>query len=155
METVYIETTILSYLVAEPTADAVTAARQEMTRLWWEHRCPRFACFISQEVVEEASVGDSEQVRRRMEALRGMERLPITEAVAELSAAFLNTGAMPRQAARDAVHLAVAACAGMDFLLTWNFRHLANAQILRRLHREAVAVGWRLPEVCTPEQLMG
>ena len=61
---------------------------------------------------------------------------------------------MPQKAARDAVHLAVAACSGIDFLLTWNYRHLANAQILRRLNREAEKAGWRLPQVCSPQQLM-
>lgn len=154
METVYIETTIVSYLVADKSADAVTTMRQEVTGLWWQHRRPWFACFISEEVVDEAGVGDTEQVRRRLEALRGMERLPISDAVGELAAAFLETGAMPQKAARDAVHLAVAACSGIDFLLTWNCRHLANAQILRRLNLEAEKAGWHLPQVCTPQQLM-
>ncbi len=155
METVYIETTVVSYLVAARSGDVVTSLRQELTRLWWEHRRPWYACFISEAVAEEARAGDLDEARRRIKALEGMGRLAITEQAGELSAAFLSTGAMPKQAAADAVHLAVAACAGMDFLLTWNFRHLANAQILRRLHREAVAAGWRLPEVCTPQQLMG
>ncbi len=154
METVYIETTIVSYLVADKNSEAVTTMRQEVTRLWWEHRRPWFACFISEEVLDEAGLGDVEQVRRRLEALRGMERLPISSEVGELAAAFLETRAMPQKAARDAVHLAVAACWGIDFLLTWNYRHLANAQILRRLNREAEKAGWRLPQVCTPQQLM-
>jgi hypothetical protein len=154
METVYIETTIVSYLVADQNADALTAMRQEVTQLWWQHRRPWFACFISEEVVDEAGTGDAEQVRRRLDVLRGMERLPISGEVGELAAAFLETGAMPQKAARDAMHLAVAACSGIDFLLTWNFRHLANAQILRRLHQEAEKAGWRLPQVCTPQQLM-
>jgi hypothetical protein len=154
METVYIETTIVSYLAADKNADAITSLRQEATQLWWEHRRPWFACFISEEVVDEAGAGDQEQVRRRLEALRGIERLPISREAGELAAAFLETGAMPQKAARDAVHLAVATCSGMDFLLTWNYRHLANAQILRRLNREAEKAGWRLPQVCTPQQLM-
>jgi len=154
METVYIETTVVSYLVANRSAEPEVAARQELTRKWWEHRRPWFACYISEEVVEEASLGDAEQVRRRLAALQGLERLAITPDVADLAAAFLETGAMPRKAAQDAVHLAVASCARMDFLLTWNFRHLANAQILRRLHREAERKAWKLPEVCTPTQLM-
>jgi hypothetical protein len=154
MQTVYIETTIVSYLVADKNADAAATMRQEFTRLWWEHRRPWFACFISEEVIDEAGAGDPEQVRRRLEALRGMERLPINDAVGELAAAFLETGAMPRKAARDAVHLAVAACSGIDFLMTWNYRHLANAQILRRLSLEAEKAGWHLPYVCSPQQLM-
>ncbi len=154
MQSVYIDTAVVSYLVADKNADAATTMRQEVTRLWWEHRRPWFACFISEAVVDEAGVGDTEQVRRRLEVLRGMERLPISGAVGELAASFLETGAMPQKAARDAVHLAVAACSGIDFLLTWNYRHLANAQILRRLNREAEKAGWRLPQVCSPQQLM-
>ena len=110
MQSVYIDTAVVSYLVADKNADAATTMRQEVTRLWWEHRRPWFACFISEAVVDEAGVGDAEQVRLRLEVLRGMERLPITGEVGGLAAAFLETGAMPQKAARDAVHLAVAAC---------------------------------------------
>ena len=106
METVYIETTVVSYLVADENVDAVTTMRQEVTRLWWHHRRPWFACFISEEVVDEAGAGDSGQVRRRLEALRGMERLPISGEVGELAAAFLETRAMPQKAARDARYAA-------------------------------------------------
>ncbi len=155
MESVYIETTIVSYLVARPSRDLVIASRQHTTRLWWEHRRPWFACYISEVVVEEAGDGDAEMAARRLAALAGIERLPITAETEELAAAFLSTGALPFGANDDALHLAVATCARIDFLLTLDNRHLANAQIGRRLRLEAEARGWNLPAVCSPEQLIG
>lgn len=84
-----------------------------------------------------------------------MPSLSITVEAENLAAEFLRTGALPAAARSDAVHLAVASVARTDYLLTWNCRHLANAQILRRLEREAVRFGWILPTVCTPLELMG
>lgn len=155
MKTVYVETSVVSYFVARPSRDLVTASRQLTTRLWWEHRRPWFACYISEVVVDEGADGDAEMAARRLVALAGIERLPITKETEELAAAFLATGALPSGASDDAMHLAVATCAGIDFLVTLDNRHLANAQILRRLRLEAEAHGWNLPEVCSPEQLIG
>jgi hypothetical protein len=84
-----------------------------------------------------------------------LPRLGITGEARELARAFLATGALPAKAVRDAAHLAVAAVAKVDYLLTWNCRHLANAEILRRLEREARTRQWELPHVCTPPELMG
>ena len=155
METVYIETSIISYLVADPSRDLVTAANQQVTRDWWQHRRQEFACIISQEVIAEADRGDAEQVRRRLAALASIPRVAVSSDAQEVAQLFLNTGALPPKAARDAVHLAVATTIGADFVLTWNCRHLANAQILKRLEREALQTGRRLPRVCTPLELMG
>lgn len=155
METVYIETTIVSYLVANPSRDLVTAAEQQATRDWWRVRRPLFQCVVSDETLREAARGDAEQARLRLAALSGLGTVAISPEVSNLAAQFLATGALPASARSDAIHLAAAAGAEVDFLLTWNCRHLANAQILRRLAREAAARGWRLPTVCTPLELMG
>ncbi len=155
MKTVYIETSVVSYFVARPSRDLVTSSRQLTTRLWWEHRRPWCACYISELVVDEASDGDAEMARLRIEALIGIERLPITNEVTELAEAFLASGALPSIASDDAVHLAVATSHGLGFLVTCDTRHLANPQILPRLRREAKEHGWELPEVCSPEQLIG
>jgi hypothetical protein len=111
--------------------------------------------FTSDETRAEAARGDAEQIQRRLTALAGMPSLPITPEVANLAAEFLQTGALPATARSDAIHLAVASIVRGDYLLTWNCRHLANAQILRRLEREAKRFGWELPTVCTPLELMG
>ena len=155
METVYIETSIVSYLVADSSRDLVTAANQQMTRDWWQQRRESFACLISQEVIAEASQGDSEQVRRRLEVLAALPRVAVGVHAQELAHLFLATGCLPPRAVRDAVHLAVATAIAADYLLTWNCRHLANAQILKRLEREVRRTGCVLPRVCTPLELMG
>ncbi len=155
METVYIETSVISYLVAEPSRELVTAANQQVTRDWWHRRRASFACLVSQEVVVEASRGDPEQVRRRLTVLAALPRAAVGADAQELAHLFLSTGCLPPKAARDAVHLAVATAIATDYLLTWNCRHLANAQILKRLEREAERAGRRLPHVCTPLELMG
>ena len=103
----------------------------------------------------EAARGNTRQVQLRLEALAGLPSLPTSFAAAELALRFLATGSLPPAAKVDAVHLAVATLATADYLLTWNCRHLANAQILRRLDREATRQGWSLPKVCTPLDLMG
>lgn len=155
MKTVYIETRVVSYVVARPSPHPLTLSRQRTCRIWWEHRRPWCACYISELVVDEASDGDAEMARLRLDALTGIERLPITNESTELAVAFLATGALPSGASDDAVHLAVATCARLDFLVTCDTRHLANPHILPRLRREAKARGWELPEVCSPEQLIG
>jgi hypothetical protein len=155
LETVYIETTIVSLLVAEFSRNLVIAASQQATRDWWLVRRPEFACVTSAEVLAEASMGDSEQARKRLEILAGLPQLDITEEARNLAQAFIATGALPPKAVRDAAHLAVATAAHVDYLLTWNCRHLANGEILRRLEREAKARQWDLPHVCTPLELMG
>ena len=155
MEIVYIETTVVSLLVANPSRDVATAGQQQTTRSWWGLRRGNFQCVTSDETLAEAARGDSDQARQRLAALAGFPILPVTTEVEHLAADFLSTGCLPPAARSDAVHLAAATRAEVDFLLTWNCRHLANAQILRRLEREADRRGWKLPTVCTPLELMG
>ncbi|MBI1784133.1 type II toxin-antitoxin system VapC family toxin [Candidatus Sumerlaeota bacterium] len=155
METVYIETTVISYLVANPSRDIETAGQQQTTRHWWLTRRPQFQCVTSAEMIAEASQGDPDQAAKRLATVAELAVLPVTKEMANLAAEFLRTGALPAAARSDAIHLAAAACAQIDYLLTWNCRHLANAQILRRIEREAARAGWTLPTVCTPMELMG
>lgn len=155
LETVYIETTIVSLLVADFSRNIVTAASQQATRDWWRRRRPEFACVTSAEVIAEASMGNAEQARKRLEILAALPQLDVTEEARNLARAFVATGALPPNAVRDAAHLAVATAAHVDYLLTWNCRHLANAEILHPLEREAKARQWDLPHVCTPLELMG
>ncbi|MEI6493729.1 MAG: type II toxin-antitoxin system VapC family toxin [Verrucomicrobiota bacterium] len=153
-ETVYIETTVVSYLVAKPSRDLVLAAHQEVTREWWEIQRPLYQCVTSVETLREASAGDPTMAAERMAALAGFPVIQIEPAIEETALSFLKTGAIPETMRSDAIHLAAAAHAGADYLLTWNCRHLANAHVLRRLEREAVTHGWQLPTVCTPLELL-
>ena|SRR5665213_563840 len=155
MEIVYIETSVVSLLAARPSRDLVTAGHQQATRDWWNKRRVGFRCMTSDETLVECARGDTEQARLRLEMLTALPTLRITAEVESLAAEFLSTGSLPATARSDAVHLASASIARADYLLTWNCRHLANAQILRRLEREAIRCGWNLPTVCTPFELMG
>jgi hypothetical protein len=155
METVYIETTIVSYLAADPSRDIVTAGQQQATRDWWQFRRESFQCVISDETLAEAARGDRRMAQRRLTLLAGLPILTVTVEVENLAVEFMRTRALPVAARSDAIHLAAASCRAIDYLLTWNLRHLANARILRRLEQEAVRRGWKLPTVCTPMELMG
>jgi hypothetical protein len=151
---VYIETTIVSLLVSRPSRDIVMAGHQQLTREWWEKRRLKFACFISEAVLDEVRAGNAEQAALRLLAIDGFPRLAATPEAERLAGDFLR-GVLPPKAARDAAHLAIAAVAHVNYLLTWNCSHLANAQILDRLEPIATAAGFKLPRVCTPEELMG
>jgi hypothetical protein len=150
---VYVETTIVSYLVAAPTKDVVQAAHQEITRQWWAAR-GRFDLFVSRAVVAEARRGDAKAATRRLRALRGIPRLAAGSRGARLAEALLRSGALPRRAEIDAVHVGVAAVNGIDYLLTWNLRHLANAVLRGKIEETVRAAGFVPPVICTPEELM-
>jgi len=154
MESVYIETTVVSYLVSRPSRDVVAAAHQQLTRDWWERRRSQFACFISDVVLDEARDVVAAQAALRLQALAGFLKLAATPEGERLAGAFL-AGVLPPKAAGDAAHLAIAAVGGVNYLLTWNCAHLANAQLLERLELIAAGAGHKLHRVCTPEELMG
>lgn len=100
-------------------------------------------------------MGDTEMSRQRLAVMAGMPVVAISSQIESMAAQLLESRALPAEMRSDALHLAAASLAGADYLLTWNCRHLANAQILRRLEREAKRVGWELPKVCTPLELVG
>lgn len=150
---VYLETTIVSYLVASPTKDIIQAAHQEITRRWWAGR-DRFDLFVSRAVVAEARRGDVEAATRRLRALRGIPRLAAGRRGAMLAKALLRSGALPRQAEIDALHIGTAAANGIEYLLTWNLRHLANAVMRGKIEEAVRKAGFAPPIICTPEELM-
>jgi len=133
METVYVETTFLSYLVSRPSRDLLVAAHQQATREWWAERRQTFECYVSQVVLDEVSAGDPEEAKTRLAMIGTLPVLEITEEAEALAAAIIASGAIPPQAVRDAAHIALATVNDMDYLLTWNCRHLANGQIIRRV----------------------
>ena len=155
MESVYIETSVVSYLVARPATNTLAHQWHVWTQDWWRLRRPVFECVISPEVLREAAEGDPEMSRLRLEALSTLTLLRRTPDVDELAVAFLAAGPLPAKAQADAVHLAVATVYRVEYLATWNLKHLANAVILSRLRPVAEQHGLLLPVVCTPLQLMG
>jgi hypothetical protein len=152
---VYIETTIPSYLVAKPSRDLLLAAHQQLTGEWWAYRRPVFDLYISELVLEECRAGDAFLATRRIEVLANIPVLAFTREVLELAEILISEGPIPRKAAGDALHIAVAAAYACEYLLTWNCRHMANAEIQRAARPVARGKGWDLPIVCTPEELMG
>lgn len=155
METIYIETTVVSYLVANPSRDAILAAHQQLTRQWWQNERQRYECVTSREVLREASLGDTEMSRRRAEALAELTVLTVEDSARGLAGAILAERLLPLAAASDAIHAVVAAQNRVDILLTWNCKHLANPHLLRRLREFMAGHGLVLPEICTPIELMG
>jgi hypothetical protein len=155
MDSVYIETSVVSYLTARISNDLVVASRQRLTREWWANRRGSFQCVTSQEVLDEASAGDSESVARRVAALRDIPRISGGIAARQLAVGLMTAGLFPPNAAADALHLTTATLENVDYLLTWNYRHLANAVILHRLEKFLAQRGLMLPRVCTPEELGG
>lgn len=152
MGRVYLETSVISYLAAFPSRDLVVAGQQQVTRDWWERR-ERFELFVSDAVVEEASRGDSAAAVRRLDILDGIPVLSATDDAYVLAKSFLAAAALPPKAAIDAVHVALAAVHGMDFLLTWNCTHIANAVIRPQLELLCWRAGHRPPVICTPLEL--
>jgi hypothetical protein len=153
METVYIETTIVSYLVANPSRDSILAAHQKLTRQWWQEGRLRYKCVTSEEVLREASLGDAEMSRRRAGALAGMTALLVDDLARGLARELLAEKILPPAAASDAIHAAVASLNQVNILLTWNCRHLANPHLLGRLRELMARRGLTLPEICTPIEL--
>jgi hypothetical protein len=143
----------VSYLVAAPTQDIIQAAHQQITRQWWSGR-DRFDLFVSRAVVAEAGRGDARAAARRLRALRGIPRLAGGRRGAKLAEALLQCGALPPNAEIDAVHVGIAAVNGIDYLLTWNLRHLANAIIRGKIEQAVREAGLAPPIICTPEELM-
>lgn len=151
---IYLETTIVSYLAARPSRDLRVAAHQQISWEWWKTRRTGFELFASQLVIDEASAGDEEASTRRLQFLDGVTLLVIDEAGLALAVELLEGGAVPRGSEEDALHIAVAAVHGMDYLMTWNCRHIANAAIRNSIAAICAVAGLAPPVICTPEELL-
>ncbi len=154
-ETVYIETSILGYLTARSTKNLVLAANIEVTKDWWQLRRSTFNLYISQVVLDEVAQGDAEIAAQRLEVLQDVPLLEVTETVENLAAQFILRSNLPPKASDDAIHIALATVNRLDYLLTWNCKHIANAQIQKKLREICSSFGHTLPIICTPYELMG
>ena len=153
--TLYMDTTVPSYMLANPSRDLLVVTRQETTRKWWHRDHARFDVFVSDVVLDEAQRGNRQAAIRRREFLDHFPVLPDTPAVQRLTDLYFGENIVPSQSAADAAHLAFASVYRMDFLCTWNFKHLANAFALLRLRALNEKQGLFTPCVCTPEELLG
>ena len=153
-QSVYIETTVLSYLTSRPSRDLLVAAHQQVTVEWWENALPLFEPFVSPLVIEEASRGDETAARLRLEKIAGFSILEINEEVRRLAELYFNSIEIAEKARGDAYHLAVSAHHGMDFLVSWNFGHILNPRVKAVVQQVNTRRGISTPIICSPEELM-
>jgi hypothetical protein len=153
MATVYIETSIIGYLTARSASNVVFQARQLLTRQWWNGRRKSYDLLISQLVIDEVSAGDQAAAQERLEFLNGIPLLDAFQAeVNTLSDLLVDRHLLPRKAQADAQHVAVATVFGVDYLLTWNCKHIANAERLPRIYATLRETGYEPPLIVTPEE---
>ena len=133
MHTVYLETTIVGHIAGRIHSDPYTAARQRTTRDWWLNANSMYALYISQLVVDECSGGDPKAASERLAVIEKLPLLQTSDDVDALSAALISAKAIPASEPRDAFHIAISAVNGVNYLLTWNFKHIANAALRSRI----------------------
>lgn len=151
---VYVETTVISYLTARPSRDVVVAGHQQTTQDWWRTGRDRFELVASQLVLGEAATGDPEAAHKRLELLAELSLLEITPEASALAFQLVQAAAIPAKAAQDALHLSVAVTNGVNYLVTWNCRHLANAVLRAKIEDACRAAGYEPVVICTPEELL-
>jgi hypothetical protein len=151
---VYLETTIPSYLSAWPSRDLIRAAHQQITRDWWDKRRTEFELYISQVVLRECQAGDTTAAADRLKVLQDLPLLEQTGATTQLAQALVDHVPLPERAAVDALHVAIATVHGMDYLLTWNCTHIANATLREPIESVCRANGYEPPAICTPDELL-
>jgi hypothetical protein len=156
MPRVYLETSFVSYLTApRASRDPIAAAHQQITIEWWSRRRTDFELSVSQVVLDEARVGDPAASESRLEAITSLPRLQVSDSAVELARTILARGLLPPKAFPDALHIAIATVHQVDYLLTWNCKHIANVEILPRIAAVCGELGHTLPIICTPEELLG
>ena len=152
---VYLETTVIRYLAARTSRDVIIKAHQEVTRTWWLKRRKDFELMVSDVVQEEIGRGDKTAAAERLAYVKNLNSVLSTEPAIALARLLLKQKAVPAVAEVDALHIGVAAVHGADYLLTWNCRHIANAEMRAKIGAVCRNAGYEPPVICTPEELMG
>jgi predicted nucleic acid-binding protein len=155
MSTIYVETSVISHAAGRPSKDVVVAAFQHQAKDWWAHERVKFALVISELVILEASDGDPAAAAERLALVDGIPIIPVTQVARDLAAAILDEALIPPSAAPDALHVALAAVGGVEYLLTQNCKHIANAHILPRVYRLLKSRGYERLLICTPAEFLG
>ncbi len=155
MQTVYIETSIVSHATARPSSDPATAAMQDQARRWMAEQRPKYSVVTSQLVMTEAARGDPDAARRRLVMLADIPILGENFHVGWVADQLIDRSLVPVAARVDALHLAIAALAGVQYLLTLNCRHIANASVLPGIYRLLDDLGLSGLLVCTPMEFLG
>ena len=154
MKSVYIESSVISYITARPSRDVVTSARQAITIEWWETYKDSFEVFISELVLEEIGSVDLQASSNRLAIVDNIPVLVATVNAMALAKALISENAIPASSTEDALHISIAAVQGIDFLLTWNFKHINNANTRDKITQVINNFGFRSPVHCSPEELI-
>lgn len=152
--TLYLETTIPSYLTARPSKDVIVLGHQLVTQDCWGTAGESFAVHVSPLVLAEASKGDPEAASRRLKLLEPFPLLSVTDDAVRLAGVYLSRLPVPSSAKADALHLALASIHAMDYLVTWNCKHIAHGAVRRMLPEINNSFGIPVPTICTPEELL-
>jgi predicted nucleic acid-binding protein len=152
---VYLETSVVSYLTSRPSRDLVIAGHQQITSDWWLIARDKFLLVTSQLVIQEASVGDEKAAQKRLKVLQSIELLEISESALTLAQALVTSGPIPNKAIEDALHIAIAVINGIDYLVTWNCKHIANATMRSDIEKVCRSQNYQPVTICTPEELLG
>jgi hypothetical protein len=155
MQSVYIETSVVSFLRTNSLAPADSVTRQSLTRRWWDLHRQRYELVTSQYVLDEARMGSEALARERLGHLAGIPLIPLSDQSNELADLIVARAILPPDAIVDALHIAAAAVNGVDYLLTWNCKHIANPMILPRVFRALDDCGLPFPVICTPKDMLG
>jgi len=153
--TVYIESSVISYLASWPSRDIVIAGRQAITRDWWETQRQRFDLRISVLVEQEIGRGDPDAADRRNAYAADIPSLAISDEAVRIAERLLEKGAIPVQSEEDALHIGIADAQGAEYLLTWNFKHINNAETKSAIAAVVESFGYSCPQLCSPEELGG
>lgn len=151
---IYLETSVISYLAGRPSRDLVVAANQQVTHDWWQNRRHQFTLYVSELTVREVGSGDKEAAQRCLKLLEDIPLLTLSLDCLAFAETLLEQQVLPSKAAEDALHIALATLHGMDYLLTWNFKHIANAIMRYRIEQICRASGYEPPIICTPQELL-
>ena len=154
MASVYVETSVIGYLASRPGADIIFAANQLMTLEWWNDHRSKFELFASQAVVDECSAGDPTAARERLVFLDGIPVLAVNAMTRNLAQELIRRVGLPAKAAVDAVHIATAALNKIDYLLTWNCKHIANPAFRHKIEDVLGDADLRSPVICTPQEIL-
>ena len=154
MPSVYLETTVPSYLVARPSRDLIVAAHQQIAHEWWDTARDRFDLYVSEAVLDEIRGGDADYAARRTELLAEVDVLAFSDDVEALIRAYHRRLGLVGSATADLPHFAYAVAYNMDYLVTWNCKHIANGQVIRRLNVVNAELGRPTPVIVTPEELL-
>lgn len=153
MDTVYLETTVIGNIAGRLHPNASIADRQNITRKWWDTASLRYRLVTSQITLDECSDGDPVAAAERLSIVSGIELLDVNDAASALTKALLKGLAVPVSQPRDALHIAIAAVHGIEFIATWNFKHILNPHVQTRIMNTCRNQGYAPPVICTPEQL--